>query len=96
MRRTLVNGGHKSQPTGPPLNWPRLTPGFSFRGALRPINPEHANKLDLDADSRFVLSTSMGEAREIVSLPEARERGLIRYFTGKPCKRGHVDWRLRR
>lgn len=27
---------------------------------------------------------------EIISRKEALERGLKRYFTGKPCKRGHV------
>jgi hypothetical protein len=26
----------------------------------------------------------------IITLKEARRRGLKRYFTGKPCKRGHV------
>lgn len=27
---------------------------------------------------------------EIISRKEARDRGLKRYFTGKPCKYGHV------
>jgi len=27
---------------------------------------------------------------EIISRKEARERGLKRYFTGKPCVRGHI------
>ena len=27
---------------------------------------------------------------EIISRKEAKERGLIHYFTGKPCKNGHV------
>lgn len=30
---------------------------------------------------------------EIITLKEARERGLSRYFTGKPCIRGHVSER---
>src|SRR5690606_28784629 len=30
----------------------------------------------------------------IILRPEARARGLKRYFTGKPCKRGHVSERL--
>lgn len=30
---------------------------------------------------------------EIISQSEAREHGLPRYFTGKPCKRGHVEER---
>ncbi len=30
----------------------------------------------------------------IVSLAEARLQGLTRYFTGRPCKRGHVCERL--
>lgn len=30
---------------------------------------------------------------EIVSQGEAKERGLKRYFTGRPCKRGHVGER---
>lgn len=24
---------------------------------------------------------------------DAKAKGLKRYFTGKPCKNGHVDWR---
>jgi 5-methylcytosine-specific restriction endonuclease McrA len=31
--------------------------------------------------------------QEIISLAEARERGLKHYFTGKPCPRGHVSRR---
>jgi hypothetical protein len=30
----------------------------------------------------------------IVTLKEAREKGLVHYFTGKPCKYGHVAERL--
>jgi hypothetical protein len=30
------------------------------------------------------------QTRPIVTLAEARAEGLARYFTGKPCKRGHV------
>lgn len=30
---------------------------------------------------------------EIISRKEAKERGLNRYFTGKPCKRGHITER---
>ncbi len=33
---------------------------------------------------------------KIVSLSEAREKGLVRYFTGKPCKRGHICERTTR
>ena len=29
-----------------------------------------------------------------ISRKIARERGLVRYFTGKPCKHGHVAERL--
>jgi hypothetical protein len=29
-----------------------------------------------------------------ISRKQARERGLLRYFTGKPCKQGHVAERL--
>lgn len=31
---------------------------------------------------------------EIISRREAAQRGLIRYFTGEPCKRGHVAERI--
>ena len=31
-----------------------------------------------------------GPGLPIVTIQEARERGLKRYFTGKPCKYGHV------
>ena len=30
---------------------------------------------------------------EIVTRKSAKAAGLKRYFTGKPCKHGHVDWR---
>lgn len=29
----------------------------------------------------------------ILTRAEARMLGLMRYFTGKPCKRGHIAWR---
>lgn len=31
---------------------------------------------------------------EIITLSEARSQGLTHYFTGKPCKRGHMTKRL--
>jgi hypothetical protein len=31
---------------------------------------------------------------ELVSLKQARDSGLTRYFTGEPCRHGHVDERL--
>src|SRR5580692_12370085 len=33
---------------------------------------------------------SIPENRENVTRAEAKRRGLKRYFTGKPCKHGHV------
>jgi hypothetical protein len=33
--------------------------------------------------------------RPIVTLKEARDTGLIRYFTGKSCPQGHIDERLK-
>lgn len=30
---------------------------------------------------------------DIILRKEAKAQGLKRYFTGKPCKWGHVDWR---
>lgn len=33
-------------------------------------------------------------ATEIISCVEARAQGLPRYFTGKPCKHGHVSLRI--
>ncbi len=30
----------------------------------------------------------------IITRPEALEQGRKYYFTGKPCKNGHVDWRF--
>jgi hypothetical protein len=32
----------------------------------------------------------MGAVRSVVTCAQARERGLVRYFTGLPCKHGHV------
>lgn len=37
---------------------------------------------------------AIAESRIIVSKKEAASKGLKRYFTGKPCKRGHVLERL--
>lgn len=31
---------------------------------------------------------------KVISRAEAKEQGLKRYFTGEPCKRGHVDERI--
>jgi hypothetical protein len=31
---------------------------------------------------------------DIISRKEAKEKGIKNYFTGKPCKRGHVNYRL--
>jgi hypothetical protein len=36
---------------------------------------------------------AIGKLLPIVSREEAKERGLKRYFTGKPCKHGHVAQR---
>jgi len=33
------------------------------------------------------------DSHEIITRKEAIERGLKRYFTGKPCKNGHVEER---
>lgn len=33
---------------------------------------------------------------EIVTRAEALRQGLVRYFTGKPCKRGHISERFTR
>lgn len=30
---------------------------------------------------------------DIISCRDARARGLRHYFTGRPCKRGHITWR---
>ncbi len=35
-------------------------------------------------------SSNGGIIMEIITRQEAKEQGLSRYFTGKPCKRGHV------
>jgi hypothetical protein len=31
---------------------------------------------------------------KVISMQQAAKRGLTRYFTGKPCKNGHVAERL--
>lgn len=36
----------------------------------------------------------MSEEKKIISRKEAQSLGLKRYFTGKPCKYGHVDERF--
>jgi hypothetical protein len=33
--------------------------------------------------------------KPIVTLQQARDAGLVRYFTGKPCSKGHIDERLK-
>jgi 5-methylcytosine-specific restriction endonuclease McrA len=35
----------------------------------------------------------MADGQGIISLGEAKARGLVRYFTGKPCCRGHISER---
>ena len=42
-------------------------------------------------DDRRVAPTSPPDSP--VSRQEALHKGLDYYFTGKPCKRGHIDWR---
>jgi hypothetical protein len=37
---------------------------------------------------------SVAQHLEVVTRRQAKELGLIRYFTGVPCKRGHLDYRL--
>src|ERR1700678_1301496 len=32
----------------------------------------------------------MGNVLRIISFGEARANGFLRYFTGKPCRRGHI------
>ena len=32
--------------------------------------------------------------RELISRAEAKAKGLTRYFTGKPCKYGHIEERV--
>lgn len=32
--------------------------------------------------------------KKLISAKEAKKQGLKRYFTGKPCKHGHIDERL--
>src|SRR6266566_2309359 len=32
----------------------------------------------------------MSRRRKVISRADAKRRGLTRYFTGRPCKRGHV------
>lgn len=39
-------------------------------------------------------SETIPQIRPIVTLAEARRSGLKRYFTGHPCKRGHIAERL--
>src|ERR1019366_2201993 len=33
---------------------------------------------------------TLSELRRVITRQAARERGLIRYYTGEPCKHGHV------
>lgn len=39
---------------------------------------------------RYGLSKSLALMSDIISRKEALERGLKRYFTGKPCRQGHL------
>lgn len=41
----------------------------------------------------LVLAAKKAEDPRIVTLPEAKALGLSRYFSGDPCRRGHVDER---
>ena len=33
----------------------------------------------------------LSNSRNIISLDEAKALGLKHYFTGRPCKHGHID-----
>lgn len=35
-----------------------------------------------------------GGMSKVITRAEAKARGLTRYFTGKPCKNGHIAYRL--
>ena len=39
-------------------------------------------------------SSGAAQAPDIITRAEARQHGLLRYFTGKPCKAGHIAERL--
>lgn len=41
----------------------------------------------------FVAVSAESKSIEVISRGEAKKRGLKRYFTGKPCKHGHVSER---
>lgn len=42
----------------------------------------------------FAVESAESKSTEIISRAEAKEKMLKRYFTGIPCKHGHVDERL--
>ena len=44
------------------------------------------NTLGYQILKRFIVMSD----REIISRKEAKSRGLKKYFTGKPCKHGHI------
>ncbi len=39
----------------------------------------------------LVLNSVTGKEQEVITFSEAKASGLKKYFTGKPCKYGHVD-----
>lgn len=41
----------------------------------------------------MAFDTRVPPPAEVISRKDAVARGLPRYFTGKPCKRGHLAWR---
>lgn len=43
-----------------------------------------------DKSSEQLVRTKSGYEGPLISRREARARGFIRYFTGKPCKHGHI------
>lgn len=36
----------------------------------------------------------MSKPRPIITRAEARRGGAIYYYTGRPCPKGHLDWRF--
>lgn len=60
---------------------------------MRIDRPVEKGDADTPAASIFSEPFQRGVMRKIISLREARGAGLKKYFNGKPCPHGHVDFR---
>lgn len=57
------------------------------------LQEERKRRLSAHFEAIEVASNNAHVVPEVISMTEAKRQGIQRYFTGKPCKRGHISVR---